>query len=235
MSDDKQVNQPQNDVQEAEVKQTQTDETKQSNTFTQEQLDNIIKQRLEAEKAKQQRQIDELKKAEEDALKEKQIQEAKTKADLEKLMQERISAKDNELSKYKNMIKEEKVDNSIMSVASKNDAIAPSQVVSLLKNEVNYNDDGRIEILDNNNNIRYNPKGELLSIEDRVKEFLDANPHFRKGSLSGTGSQSSVEGKTVKPFNVQDLDMSKPEDRKKYAEYRKIRDSKPTQINLNNK
>jgi hypothetical protein len=235
MSDDKQVNQPQNDVQEAEVKQTQTDETKQSNTFTQEQLDNIIKQRLEAEKAKQQRQIDELKKAEEEALKEKQIQEAKTKADLEKLMQERISAKDNELSKYKNMIKEEKVDNSIMSVASKNDAIAPSQVVSLLKNEVNYNDDGRIEILDNNNNIRYNPKGELLSIEDRVKEFLDANPHFRKGSLSGTGSQSSVEGKTVKPFNVQDLDMSKPEDRKKYAEYRKIRDSKPTQINLNNK
>ena len=235
MSEDKQVNQPQNDVQEAEVKQTKTDEVKPTNTFTQEQLDNIIKQRLEAEKAKQQRQIDELKKAEEEALKEKQIQEAKTKADLEKLMQERISAKDNELSKYKNMIKEEKVDNSIMSVASKNDAIAPSQVVSLLKNEVNYNDDGRIEILDNNNNIRYNPKGELLSIEDRVKEFLDANPHFRKGSLSGTGSQSSVEGKTVKPFNVQDLDMSKPEDRKKYAEYRKIRDSKPTQINLNNK
>ena len=36
--------------------------------------------------------------------------------------------------------------------------------------------------------------------EDRVKEFLDANPHFRKGSLSGTGSQSSIEGKTVKPF-----------------------------------
>ena len=235
MSDDKQVNQPQNDVQEAEVKQTQTDETKQSNTFTQEQLDNIIKQRLEAEKAKQQRQIDELKKAEEEALKEKQIQEAKTKADLEKLMQERISAKDNELSKYKNMIKEEKVDNSIMSVASKNDAIAPSQVVSLIKSEVNYNDDGRIEILDNNKNIRYNPKGELLTIEDRVKEFLDANPHFRKGSLSGTGSQSSVEGKTVKPFNIQDLDMSKPEDRKKYAEYRKERDSKPTQINLTNK
>ena len=235
MSDDKQVNQPQNDVQEAEVKQTQTDETKQSNTFTQEQLDNIIKQRLEAEKAKQQRQIDELKKAEEEALKEKQIQEAKTKADLEKLMQERISAKDNELSKYKNMIKEEKVDNSIMSVASKNDAIAPSQVVSLFKNEVNYNDDGRIEILDNNKNIRYNSKGELLTLEDRVNEFLDANPHFRKGSLSGTGSQSSIEGKTVKPFNIQELDMSKVEDRKRYAEYRKERDSKPTQINLTNK
>jgi hypothetical protein len=53
--------------------------------------------------------------------------------------------------------------------------------------------------------------------------------------LSGTGSQSSIECKTVKPFNIQDLDMSKAEDRKKYAEYRKQRDSQPVQINLNNK
>jgi hypothetical protein len=105
----------------------------------------------------------------------------------------------------------------------------------LLKDEVKYTDDGRIEIVDNNSNVRYNTKGELLTIDDRVKEFLDANPHFRQGSLSGSGSQSSVEGKTVKPFNIQDLDMSKPEDRAKYAEYRKERDSKPTQINLTNK
>ena len=65
MSEDKQVNQPQNDVQEAEVKQTKTDEVKPTNTFTQEQLDNIIKQRLEAEKAKHQRILDEAKKQEE--------------------------------------------------------------------------------------------------------------------------------------------------------------------------
>ena len=235
MSDDKQVNQPQNDVQEAEVKQTKTDEVKPTNTFTQEQLDNIIKQRLEAEKAKHQRVLDEAKKQEEELAKEKQIQEAKTKADLENLMKQRIAEKDKELADWKSKVKTINVDNSIMSLASKNNAIAPDQVVSLLKNEVNYNDDGRIEILDNNKNIRYNSKGELLTIEDRVNEFLDANPHFRKGSLSGSGSQNSIEGKTVKPFNIQDLDMGKPEDRKKYAEYRKQRDSAPTQINLNNK
>ena len=235
MSEDKQVNQPQNDVQEAEVKKTKTDEVKPTNTFTQEQLDNIIKQRLEAEKAKHQRVLDEAKKQEEELAKEKQIQEAKTKADLENLMKQRIAEKDKELAEWKSKVKTINVDNSIMSLASKNNAIAPDQVVSLLKNEVNYNDDGRIEILDNNKNIRYNSKGELLSIEDRVNEFLDANPHFRKGSLSGTGSQSSIEGKTVKPFNIQDLDMSKAEDRQKYAEYRKQRDSAPVQINLTNK
>ena len=172
---------------------------------------------------------------EEDAAKEKLVKEAKSKAELEKLMQQRIAEKDTEILKYKNEIKKEKIDNSVLSVASKNQAINPGQVVALLKDGIKLNDDGRVEILDNNNNIRYNEKGNLLSIEERVKEFLDANPHFRQGSKSGSGSQSAIEGKTVKPFNIQDLDMSKPEDRAKYAEYRKQRDSKPTQINLTNK
>ena len=202
-------------------------------TFSQAQLDNIIKSRLEAEQRKHQRTLEEAKKKEEDAAKEKLVKEAKSKAELEKLMQQRIAEKDTEILKYKNEIKKERIDNSIMAVASKNNAINPSQVVSLLKDTVKLNDDGRVEILDNNSNIRYNEKGNLLTIEEKVKEFLQANPHFSVSGKSGTGSQSSVEGKTVKPFNIQDLDMSKPEDRAKYAEYRKERDSKPTQINLN--
>ena len=234
MSDDTQVNQPKNDVQEAEVKQTQTDE-KPTPTFNQEDVDRIVKQRLEAEKSKHQRMLDEAKKQEQELAREKEIQEAKTKADLENLMKQRIADKDKELADWKAKVKTINVDNSLLAIASKNNAIAPDQVVSLLKSEVNYNDDGRVEILDNNKNIRYNSKGELLTIEDRVKEFLDANPHFRKGSLSGSGSLNSVEGKAVKPFNISDLDMSKAEDRKKYAEYRKQRDSAPVQINLNNK
>ena len=235
MSDDKQVNQPQNDVQEAEVKETKTDETKPSTTFNQEDVDRIVKQRLEAEKSKHQRMLDEAKKQEEEILKEKEIQEAKTKADLENLMKEGIAEKDTEILNYKQAIKKERIDNQILSVASRNKAISPSQVVSLLKDEVRLTDDNRVEILDNNKNIRYNSKGELLTIEEKVKEFLDANPHFSQGSLAGSGSQQSIGGKTVKPFNIQDLDMSKSEDRAKYAEYRKERDSKPTQINLTNK
>ena len=210
-------------------------ETPKQQTFTQEQLDNIIKTRLEAESRKTQKilEAEESKKAE--LLKEQQLKEAKSKADIEKIMQDRLSEKDSELNRYKTQIKKEKVDNSILSVANREKSINAQQVVSLLKDEVKYTDDGRIEVVDNNSNVRYNTKGELLTIDDRVKEFLDANPHFRQGSLSGSGSQSSVEGKTVKPFNIQDLDMSKPEDRAKYAEYRKERDSKPTQINLTNK
>ena len=211
--------------------EVKVEETKQ-NTFTQEQLDNIIKTRLEAEKNKYEKKLQEEEKQKQEILKQEQLKEAKTKQDLEKIMQERLSEKEQELLRYKEQIKKEKVDNSILSVASNNDAISPSQVVALIKDEIKYTDDGRIEVVDNNSNVRYNAKGELLTIEERVKEFLDSNPHFRKGSLSGSGSQSAVGGKTVKPFNLQDLDLTKPEDRKAYAEYRKKRDSGAVEINL---
>jgi hypothetical protein len=201
--------------------------------FTQDQLDKVISSRLEAERRKYEKKLQEEENQKAEIIKQKQLEEAKTKQDLEKIMQERLSEKEEELNRYKNQIKKEKVDNSILSVASLNKAISPAQVVALLKDEVKYTDDGRIEIVDNNSNVRYNSKGELLTIEDRVKEFLDSNPHFRQGSLSGSGSQSAIGGKTVKPFNLQDLDLTKPEDRKAYQEYRKKRDSGAVEINLN--
>jgi len=215
-----------------ETVETKTAQEIKEMKFTQEQLDKVISSRLEAERRKYEKKLQEEEKQRAEIIKQKQLEEAKTKQDLEKIMQERLKEKEEELSRYKNQIKKEKVDNSILSVASSNNAISPAQVVALLKDEVKYTDDGRIEIVDNNSNVRYNAKGELLTIEDRVKEFLDSNPHFRKGSLSGSGSQSAVGGKTVKPFNLQDLDLTKPEDRKAYQEYRKKRDSGAVEINL---
>jgi hypothetical protein len=217
---------------EANVETTAPSQETKSMTFNQEQLDNIIKSRLDAEKRKHEKELTAIKQQEEEALKEKEIREAKSKQELEKLMQQRIAEKDQEMFRLKSEIKKEKIDNSVLSVASKLNAINPQQVVDLIKGGIKLSDDNRIEILDNNNNIRYNSKGELLTIEERVKEFLDANPHFSKGSKSGTGSQSSIEGKTVKPFNIQDINLSTPEGRKAYAEYRKKRDSGSIEINL---
>ena len=234
MSEETKAVAPETQQTETPKEEVKVEETKQ-NTFTQEQLDNIIKSRLEAEKSKYEKKLQEEEKQKAEILRQKQLEEAKTKADIEKIMQERIKEKEEEVLRYKNQINKEKVDNSILSIASSNNAINPSQVVALLKEEVKYNDDGNIEVVDNNSNVRYNKSGKPLSLEDRVKEFLDSNPHFRKGSMSGSGSQSAIGGKTVKPFNLQDLNLSKPEDRKAYAEYRKKRDSGAIQINLTNK
>ena len=234
MTQENEVVQPITEQTEAptETKVEATQEVKEMK-FTQDQLDKVISSRLEAERRKYEKKLQEEENQKAEIIKQKQLEEAKTKQDLEKIMQDRLSEKEQELNRYKNQIKKEKVDNSILSVASSNKAISPAQVVALLKDEVKYTDDGRIEVVDNNSNVRYNAKGELLTIEDRVKEFLDSNPHFRQGSLSGSGSQSAIGGKTVKPFNLQDLDLTKPEDRKAYQEYRKKRDSGAVEINLN--
>ena len=234
MTQENEVVQPITEQTEAptETKVEATQEVKEMK-FTQDQLDKVISSRLEAERRKYEKKLQEEENQKAEIIKQKQLEEAKTKQDLEKIMQDRLSEKEQELNRYKNQIKKEKVDNSILSVASSNKAISPAQVVALLKDEVKYNDDGRIEVVDNNSNVRYNSQGELLTIEDRVKEFLDSNPHFRQGSLSGSGSQSAIGGKTVKPFNLQDLDLTKPEDRKAYQEYRKKRDSGAVEINLN--
>ena len=154
MTQENEVVQPITEQTEAptETKVEATQEVKEMK-FTQDQLDKVISSRLEAERRKYEKKLQEEENQKAEIIKQKQLEEAKTKQDLEKIMQDRLSEKEQELNRYKNQIKKEKVDNSILSVASSNKAISPAQVVALLKDEVKYTDDGRIEIVDNNSNV----------------------------------------------------------------------------------
>jgi hypothetical protein len=62
---------------------------------------------------------------------------------------------------------------------------------------------------------------------------MTQNAHFQVATPSGSGSVSNVGKVNAQTFNLADLDMTNPDDRKRYAEYRKERNSKPTVINLN--
>jgi hypothetical protein len=221
MSEENKVAQTQNEN--AEVKQEATETNTETKTFTQDQLNNIIESRVMAERKKYEKKLQEEEKQKEELVKQKQVEEAKTKAEIEKIMQDRLAEKEKELSSFKQQMQMEKIDKSILSVASSSRAVNPDQVVALLKSEIQLADDGRPEVLDQNGNVRYNDKGQALTIEERVKEFLDSNPHFRQGSLSGSGSQSAIGGNSQKPRNIGDLDLNNPADRKVYAEMRKAR------------
>ena len=201
----------------------QVSEQEEQKTFTQAQLNSILESRVMAERRKYEKKIQEEENQKAELIKQEQLKEAKTKQDLEKIMQERLSEKEQEIQKIKSEMVAEKIDKQILSVASSNKAVVPEQIVSLLKSELQLADDGRVEVLDNNRNIRYNEKGQPLTVEDRVKEFLDTNPHFRQGSLSGSGSQSSIGGNSLRPKSIGDLDLNNPADRKVYAEMRKTR------------
>jgi len=138
------------------------------------------------------------------------------------------------LSKLESELKNERVDKQLINSASKNGAINPDQIKELLKDSVQLNAEGRVEILDKDKTPRYNSKGELLTVDEAVQEFLTQNAHFQSATPSGSGSVSNVgKSDTNKTLNISELDMNNPADRKLYAEHRKQRDSVSTIINFN--
>jgi len=223
MSEETKVVEP--TIENTETTNEVSEQSLEQKTFTQAQLNSILESRVMAERRKYEKKIQEEENQKAELVKQEQLKEAKTKQDLEKIMQERLSEKESEIQKIKSEMVAEKIDKQILAVASTNKAVVPEQIVSLLKSELQLADDGRVEVLDNNRNIRYNEKGQPLTVEDRVKEFLDTNPHFRQGSLSGSGSQSSIGGNSLKPKSIGDLDLNNPADRKIYKEMRNTRSS----------
>jgi len=235
------------DEQKTDTVETATTESKQEevkqeevNTgFTAEQVEDKIKERLARERRKIYKELgtEDLNTAK-SALQEKEAKELeikKQRGEFDEIMKTQADKSNTEISNLKKQLEQIKVNDSLLSSASKHKANVPDQVVQLLKSQVKLNDEGKVEILAENQQPRYNTKGELLSVDEFVQEFLTQNPHFQSATPSGSGSQGNVDRLNAnKPFNIADLDMTNPEDRKRYAEYKKERDSKPTVINLTN-
>ena len=220
------------EIQQEEVKVEENKE----DSFNKSQVDDIVKERLARERRKFYKELgtEDLNVAK-SALQEKQEKELeikKQRGEFDEIIKQQADKSNSEIANLKTQLEQIKINDSLLSSASKHRSNVPDQVVQLLKSNVKLNDEGKVEVLAENKQPRYNTKGELLSVDDYVQEFLTQNPHFQAATPSGSGSVSNVGKVDAKPFNIADLDMTKPEDRKRYAEYKKERDSKPTVINL---
>jgi len=165
----------------------------------------------------------------------KKLEEEKAieKGKFDEVIKKRTQEYNEKLSKLESELKNERIDKQLISAASKNNAISPDQIKELMKNSVHLNAEGKVEVLDKSGTPRYNKNGDPLTVEEAVQEFLTQNSHFQSATPSGSGSVSNVgKSNTNKTLNISDLDMSKPEDRKLYADYRRQRDS-VTHIKLN--
>ena len=214
----------------------QTTEQPKVNSFTEDDVNNIVKQRLAKERASIYKKLDveDLETAIEAVANQKKAEEQTKiqKGEFEQILKEKSEEFNKKYTSLESELKDIKINKAILSSASKNRAINPDQVVELLKHNLKLNEEGQVEILDKNGIARYNSKGELLTTDELVNEFLTQNPHFVTATPSGSGSVSNVDRSELsKPFNLSELDMNNPADRKKYAEYRKQRNSGPTVIN----
>jgi len=204
---------------------SQNQEQAVSKTYTQEEFDNHIaglKSSLTKKLLKPYEDLGDVNELR--ALKEAQIKKAQEeslkKGEFEKILQDMAAKKDAEISKRDSVIREYKIETPLLNTAAKHRAVAPEQVKALLKNNINLNADGEVEVLDNNGQIRYNDKGIALSVEDLVSEFLAANPHFVQANPATSSTKSSITNSQA-PIDINKLDMKDPAQRKIYAEYRK--------------
>ena len=202
---------------------------------SQSEVDKIVERRLAREKSKYEKMYSGIDPEQARKLlqekENKEIEDQKARGEFEKILKEQAEKSNKEIAGLRSEIEKVKVDGALVTAASKNQAINPEQVKDLLKGNVKLTDDGKVEILAENKQPMYNKDGDLKSIDEYVKDFITENPHFQTATPSGSGSKANLGKVDAKPFNLADLDMSKAEDRKAYADYRKNRDSKPAIIN----
>ena len=235
MAEENQVEQT-TETKEEEAPQVQ--ETPQPQTFTQDEVNNIVERRLAKERGSMYKKlgVDDIDVAINAVKTQKEAEEKQRiqKGEFEEILKTRTQEHQKEKSELENQLRDIKINKSLLESASKHKAINASQVVDLLKNDIKLNETGNVEILDKNGIARYNKQGELLTTDELVQEFLTQNPHFVSATPSGSGSVSNVDRQELnKSLNLSELDFNNPEDRKKYAQYKKQRDSQPRVINAN--
>ena len=212
----------------AGVKEVSDTTSTENKVFTAEQLEQIVQRRLERYKKTVSNKLDgidieEAKKLlEEKKLKELEI--AKQRGEFDKVLKETVSKKDSKIQSLESELKRIRIDETLVNVASGLKAVKPAEVKQLLRNNVRLNDQGSVEVINEDGTPRYSEKGEPMSVNDLVNEYLKNNPHHVMATQSGSGSQSKIGGASPKQIKIGDLDLSNPNDRKLYAEMRKQRD-----------
>lgn len=152
--------------------------------------------------------------------KEREQENQLKRGEFEKTLQEIVSKKDAEISKRDLIIKDYKINTPLLSAASKLNAVNAEQVKSLLINQVRLNDEGEVEVVDQKGSVRYSDKGNAWGVEDLVRDFLEANPHFKQATPATVNSKSTITNSVTK-LDITKLNMNNAEDRARYKEYRK--------------
>lgn len=142
------------------------------------------------------------------------------RGEFEKVLQEKLSAKDQEIQKRDRLIEEFRLNTPVIDAAARYRAVNPEQVKALVRNNIRLNADGEVEVLDTDGQVRYDDRGQRVSVDSFVQSWLQQNPHFVQPTPSTTATKSNV-GFTQDRLDIAKLDMKNPEHRKIYAEYRK--------------
>jgi|TARA_Y100000296_G_C5161840_1_gene252340 hypothetical protein len=199
--------------------------------FTQDEVDAVVKKRLEKRNREVERKFDGVDPEEYRAMKAAQdaeeMERQKERGDFENVMKQTVEKWEVKTNALQDELRRVKVDGALLSAANRGKAINAEQVANLLHSSVRMTEDGSVEVIDNNGAARYDDHGTPLTPDALVDEFLLANPHFVAATPAGTGSQSSVGG-GFSSDNISSMAhdqfvelMKTKAGRDRYAEFRK--------------
>lgn len=144
------------------------------------------------------------------------------RGEFDKILKDTVSKKEAEILKRDEIIREFKVEQPLVNIAAQYRSVNPEQVKQLLKPNLRLNQDGEVEVVDiKTGAVRYDDSGSPLSVEKYVKEFLDANPHFVSATPATTNTQGNVNRTVNSTVDLKNLDMTRQDHRKIYAEARR--------------
>lgn len=201
----------------------ETPEVQEVKTFTQEELDRIVADRVARTKRQYDKRLDglDLDKAKELLQREAdaEVEKQKERGEWEEILKTTVGKKDQRIADLEKRLESREIDGALLTAASRHNAVSSEQVVQLTRSAVRLSQDGTAEVVDANGTPRYNDSGEPLSVDELVSDFLTANPHFVKASSGGAGSQGAVGGgSTNKPLSYSDLVAMGDEGQRIYRE-----------------
>jgi hypothetical protein len=192
-----------------ETEPAQETPAQESKTYTQEDMDRVISDRLARERKKFEKQLDgiDINEARQIMLEREQakIERQKEKGEFDQVLKQTVEKKDQEIAKLNAALHSTKIEGALLTAANKHNAINSEQVATLLRHSVRLSDDGMVEVIDDNGTVRYNDNADPLSIDEAVSEFLTASPHFVRASQGGAGTMGNAGGSTQRPISVGDM------------------------------
>jgi hypothetical protein len=203
--------------------QATTQEAKQENLLSQDEVNRIVAERVAREKTKFEKKYSNVDLNLYNELVEKQEaqrqQDLEQRGEYEKLLKEQAEKFNSKINQYQTELHSIKVDGTLLNEASASKAINPQQVVALLKNQVRLNEAGGVDVVDANGQVRYDDNGNPLSPNNLVKTFLADNPHFVSAGPSGSGTGQGVGKQSpVVDNDISKLDMNNAAHRDQYRE-----------------
>ena len=150
---------------------------------------------------------------------EKQAQEEAIKrGEFETILQNMAAKHDATIQEKNKVIEEYTVNTPLLNAAAQYKAVNPNQVVQLIRNQVRLGENGSAEVVDSAGVQRYDSKGNPVTVDALVQEFLSSNPHFVAAAPATTNTKSAVNGASLEGFDLTNLDLTKASDRQVYAQ-----------------